>query len=210
VLTLIRGEGAQSGQRELVLAQVAYVNALRMHLRRAWNWDELTPWLSEPEIDALRAQPNVPQAILLAQARRLAAARARDETSEFRWMALDATLRRLTDHQGGCERIKNTVFPQAITLYTTWLVRGLILVVPLVLVGGDDRWDWVQALEAFAIATSFVLMERLGHELKTPFEGAPNDTPMSSICRTVERDLLSMLGERELPAPIEPERGVLL
>jgi len=40
-----------------------------------------------------------------------------------------------------------------------------------------------------------------------PFEGAPNDTPMSSIVRTIEINLLEQIGEKTIPAPVEPVEG---
>jgi putative membrane protein len=33
---------------------------------------------------------------------------------------------------------------------------------------------------------------------------------MTAICRTIEIDLRQMLGEADLPDPIEPEDGVLM
>ena len=56
----------------------------------------------------------------------------------------------------------------------------------------------------------FVLIERLGAELKNPSKNAPNDTPMTALSRTIERDLRQTLGEQELPPPIEPVDGVLM
>ena len=49
---------------------------------------------------------------------------------------------------------------------------------------------------------TFLTIEWVGSTLKNPFENRPNDTPMSSICRTVERDLRSMLEEEEIPEPL--------
>ena len=39
---------------------------------------------------------------------------------------IDSTINRLLDIQGGCERIKNTVFPNAVTQITRLLVWGLV------------------------------------------------------------------------------------
>lgn len=37
-----------------------------------------------------------------------------------------------------------------------------------------------------------------------------NDIPMLSLCRTIEIDLREMLGEKELPQPIQARDGILL
>jgi putative membrane protein len=56
----------------------------------------------------------------------------------------------------------------------------------------------------------FIVTERIGAELKNPFEGRPNDTPMSALCRSIEIDLRQQLGEQDLPEPLTPINGVLL
>jgi putative membrane protein len=57
---------------------------------------------------------------------------------------------------------------------------------------------------------SFLLTERLGADLKTPFANRVNDTPMTALCRTIEIDLRQQLGEAEIPEPLEPVAGVLM
>ena len=51
-------------QRRLVYHQIAYVIALRQHLRGLEPWEELVPLLSEKELSELRDEKNVPLAIL--------------------------------------------------------------------------------------------------------------------------------------------------
>ena len=45
---------------------------------------------------------------------------------------------------------------------------------------------------------------------ENPFEGLGNDIPMLSLRRVIEIDLREMLGETELPPPIEVVNGVLM
>jgi putative membrane protein len=73
--------------------------------------------------------------------------------------------------------------------------------------------DVVYVLEFVAIlmiVLSFKLVVQLGEDLNDPFENRPNDTPMTALCRTIEIDLLQMLGESDLPEPLEPVDGVLM
>ncbi len=55
---------AKKLHEELIYRQIAYVNALRLTLRRGTKldsgetrWDELTTYLSEEELDAVRKKP---------------------------------------------------------------------------------------------------------------------------------------------------------
>lgn len=56
----------------------------------------------------------------------------------------------------------------------------------------------------------YVVMELIGDYSENPFEGLGTDVPMLSICRTIEIDLLQMLGETDLPQPIQPVHDVLM
>jgi len=60
------------------------------------------------------------------------------------------------------------------------------------------------------IVLSFKLVVQLVEELNDPFESRANDIPMTSLCRAIEIGLRQMLGEKELPDPIEAKRGVLM
>jgi len=37
-----------------------------------------------------------------------------------------------------------------------------------------------------------------------------NDIPMMSLCRVIERDMREMLGETELPPPVQAKDGILM
>ena len=54
------------------------------------------------------------------------------------------------------------------------------------------------------------MMEIIGDYTENPFQGMANDIPMLSLCRTIEIDLLEMLGETNLPAQIEAKNDVLM
>ena len=64
----------------------------------------------------------------------------------------------------------------------------------------------------FTVLTSwvYIMMELVGDYSENPFEGLGNDIPMLSLCRTIEIDLLEMLGETDLPAAIQAKNGVLM
>ena len=57
---------------------------------------------------------------------------------------------------------------------------------------------------------AFVLTERLGAELRNPFSNHSNDVPMRALCRTIEINLRQQLGEKDVPEPLEPVKGVLM
>lgn len=54
------------------------------------------------------------------------------------------------------------------------------------------------------------MMEIVGDYSENLFQGMANDIPMLSLSRTIEIDLSEMLGEKDLPKPIEAKKGILM
>jgi putative membrane protein len=69
--------------------------------------------------------------------------------------------------------------------------------------------DWWTLLPVLLTAYTFFGLDALGHELEDPFGVEPNCLPLYAMKRTIERDMLSLLGEEDLPPPLEPHKSVL-
>ena len=69
---------------------------------------------------------------------------------------------------------------------------------------------WLSIPITSLIGWVYVMMEMVGDSSENPFQGMVNDIPMLSLCRTIEIDMKEMLGETELPSPIESIKGVLM
>ena len=52
-------------------------------------------------------------------------------------------------------------------------------------------------------------MDKIGEGTENPFEGGPNDVPITALSRTIEIDLREMLGETTLPPAIQPRNNIL-
>jgi putative membrane protein len=196
--------------RELIHGQIAWVNALRLALRREDAFPELEPLLSEADAGTLRAAKNVPSQLARLQSEKLARLFASDPAGQLALTRLDRTLSDLTNLQGGAERIKNTAFPDRVVLSSRILVWAVALLVAIAFIDPIERVYFLEFFAVLIIVLSFKLVGDLGEELTDPFENRPNDTPMTALCRTIEIDLRQMLGERDLPEPIEPVGGVLM
>lgn len=218
VTTLIRDEKnddenqseLQDIQESLVYRQIAFVNALRLSLRGEETWDELNQFLREDDIAKLEQAVNKPSFLLQRQGEHLADTRGQGILSEFGQNQFDRTFRDLHNVQGGCERIKNTPFPQNVAYVTRGIAWIMALAIAIAIMDEENQFDMVDMIVVPIMMLSFILIERLGAELKNPFENAPNDTPMTALCRTIERDLRQVIGEKELPPAIEPVKDILM
>jgi ion channel-forming bestrophin family protein len=68
---------------------------------------------------------------------------------------------------------------------------------------------WLSVPLRVIVGWIYVAMEMIGDYSENPFEGLHNDIPMLSICRTIEIDLLQMIGEKDIPKPIQPKKDNL-
>ena len=194
-------------RREMIYRQIAWIHALRRSLRDEDPVVDLEDLLPEDEIDALRSQKNRPNAILQTQTGRLAEAQRRGLVDQLLLLPIEGTLKRFSDHMGQCERFKTTIFP---TQYS-YCLRGIIwLFFILLLASLAPHLGWFAIPVAFIVSLVFDMMEAIGRFLENPFEGAPMDTPMTAICRTIEINLREQLGETELPEKLEPVNGILM
>ena len=211
--TYISAEEQQSRQQRLIYRQLAWINALRLHLRRQpERWAaEVAPWLPPAEAVALQGMANPPAQVLLAQMHDLRAAD--DLYSQLQRRTLVEDLRELTNLQGGCERIKNTPFPRQYAFSSAVFVWLFIALLPLGIQGEFEKLGhghyWLTVPFSMLVSWVFVTIELVGHISEDPFENRMNDVPMTALCRSIEIDLRQMLSETTLPQPVQPVDGVL-
>ncbi|MBL8921321.1 MAG: hypothetical protein JNJ54_20850 [Myxococcaceae bacterium] len=192
---------------ELLHRHIAFVNALRLHLRKQPDLlGELEPFLQRGELEAVRKTSNVPLALLQVQAERLKALREQGRVTDFRAVQLDQTLSDFANVQGACERIKNTPLPRQYEFYTRLFMYFFVLILPATML---ESLGWRTPF--FTVPTSFLFfaLEGVASVNEDPFENRVQDTPMTALCRTIEINLRELNGEANLPAPLQPVDGYL-
>jgi len=203
--------------RDLVMRQIAYVNALRIVLRhgngekaRGLMKAQIKRLLADDEEVIVDRSSNVPTQLLVSQAAKIEEALSADLQSRLVWSKLTDVLSTMNVAQGGCERIKNTVFPAGITHFTRFMVWALAPLITFAILGTTADYDEIELPVVVVVTTIFVVIEQLARDLQTPFDNAPDDTPMSALCVTIETELRQMLDDPDLPAQELPVRGVLM
>lgn len=214
VLTMV--EGADSSptddsngpwnlsKQHLVEVQIAYVHALRCHLRGQNPFPELESRFAPDLLGYLRTQRNVPIAILLIMGQALRNFADHGRIDSIRFTALDKTLSDLCNVQGACERIKNTPLPRQYHYFPRLLVAMYSVLLPLGLVEGLGM---LTPAVSTLISFIFLSLDTIGKEIESPFDYTVNDTPMTSLTRSIEINLLQNLGSDRLPADIRPIEG---
>lgn len=152
--------------------------------------------------------------ILNEKTKELAALYAAGKLDVFKQLALQRVINECYANQGKLERIKKFPLPRQYGSFSFFFVCIFIFLLPFGIVGEfgkmGDAWVWLAIPFGVIIGWVYVVMELIGDYSENPFEGLPYDIPMLSICRTIEIDLLNILGEENNLLPIQAKKDVLM
>ncbi len=175
---------------------------------------ELQCFLPNDEYDNLVAAQNTATQIIDEQGVDLQHLRKEKLIDDFRHMELQKILYDFYEHQGKCERIKKFPLPRQYGGMSVIFVGIFIFLMPFGMVSEFAKlgeWGtWFSVPFTVLVCWVFLVMELVGDYSANPFAGLGNDIPMLSLCRVIEIDLREMLGETELPPPIQAKSNVLM
>lgn len=198
-------------KKEMIYKVIAWVHALRLHLRKQENWMELKSFLSQQEFEQVKKSQNKPNYIHLLSGKKIYEAMANGTLGGFDSFQMEGQLLALANYQGGCERIKNTPLLRQYDFFTRVFLYTFILLLPFSLIGDFTKMniDYLMIPVSVIVCFVFAIIGKVGEVNEDPFENRITDVPLTAICNTVERDLREMLGETDLPKKLEAENGFL-
>lgn len=206
VLTLVDEDpiDAKVTRRSLVELQIAYVHALRCHLRRQNPFPEFERSLPLDVVQYLRQQKNIPAGILFLKGQLLRKLYDAGRLDSFRLTTIDKSLTDLCNVQGACERIKNTPLPRQYDYLPRVLIGIYCVLLPFGLVEGMKM---LTPIASTLVSFIFIALDTVGRDVEDPFENTVHDTPMSTLTRNIEINLRQNLGEDVVPAEVRPVEG---
>ncbi|MDN5204697.1 bestrophin family ion channel [Fulvivirgaceae bacterium BMA10] len=201
-------------KKELVYRQIAFVHALRLHLRKQHNWNEVKPFLKDDEYAKIISVSNKPNMINMLNGDCLRKGQDQKMLEWFHTFQIEGNLTQFAHHLGKCERIKNTPLPRQYDFFTRLFVYFFVTLLPFGLLNIFQQeyflsTTWLVVPLSILIGGVFIIMERTGAANENPFENLVTDVPLTAICNTIERDLREMLGEEDLPPKLQPVDGYL-
>ncbi|SFD75582.1 bestrophin family protein [Massilia yuzhufengensis] len=191
--------GMQDVRVRMVLRAIAFSHALRDLLRNLPTDAATARLLPAGEFARMAQASNQPDFLMQQMGQDL-----RQSLKEGRIEAclaanIDATLSAMTAAAASCERIKNTPIPFS---YTLLLHRTAYLYCFLLPFGLVDTIGFMTPLVVAIVAYTFFGLDALGDELEEPFGVEHNDLPLDAICRAIEIDLRTALGDEDPPPPL--------
>jgi putative membrane protein len=230
----------KSKQRAFLNRHIAYINILRLQLRKTIPWasnketyhkqyvsnsDEIKEFdtaietlfdkLDKKEIfEKVKHKGNIANYTLKVQFDVVTKLKREKIIDDYEHSDLTKLLAELYNLQGGCERIKTTPLFRQYSLFSRIFVQLFIVLLPFALLTEMSKFGeygiWLVIPFSILISWVFMSMEQIGESSENPFDNGINDTPISTICRNIEIDILEMLDETNLPPKIEPFNDVLL
>lgn len=182
--------------------------------------DELKPYLSKDEFEYVMQNDNKPNAIIGLQSKHLRKLTDEKKIWDFTFLKLQDILEELTALQGKSERIKNFPYPKQYGSIGYHFVHIFIWLLPMAIIPTFANMGvsiaetnpyigyyfvWLNIPFTVIVIWVFNTMLRVGLVGENPFEGSPNDVPISNIARGITRDILQIIDEDKgsIPEPFE-------
>lgn len=201
----VKEEEIKAWQTTMIHRHIAWLYALKMELRGVNYWADLSKYMTGRELEIIKKKHNKSTQIIQIQGQELKKAYEKKIIEDFRHMELANVLKAFYDSKGKAERIKKTIFPFYYNYFTGVFLWLFIICLPFSL---NPAMDWLAIPMSIAISFVFKILDKSGAITEDPFEGRAADTPISSITRAIEIDLLEMIDSDKIPKPIATKTTV--
>jgi ion channel-forming bestrophin family protein len=184
--------------------------------------ETLATYLNPDELRYVLSTKNRAAQIISLQSKTLRQLMDSGHLNELTFLELQKLIREFYEHQGRSERIKNFPYPRQFATINRFFIWLFCIMLPFGMLREFEKLNegmtgllegqmvWLTLPFSVFVSWVFTSLEMVGDATENPFEGGANDVPISQISRTIEIDLREMLGETELPAPIQPMNNIVL
>lgn len=201
--------------------------------------EAINDYITEKEYKEIFAKGNQASQILGIQSRRLRELKQQGYIEDFRHMEMEKMLVEFYDLQGKSERIKNFPYPRQFATLNYIFVWLFIIMLPFGIMEGfeaigihiledlsmhQSRTSWGHRLQEFIalhfvwfsipfstlLAWVFHTMEVIGENTENPFEGGPNDVPITDLSRGIEIDIRQLIDDTDIPKPYEWKNDIVM
>lgn len=195
--------GNEEDIKIIAMRHVAWLYSLGQSLRGLDPLMGLDQYLSKEDLAQLQHHTNKPLAILQQNTLHLTRLKEQGQIDTFSFVQINNTLVNFSNQMGMCERIKTTVFPVTYRKFLHWIIYLFTITLSISL---RDIESYFELPLLLAISTAFFLLERSATHLQDPFNNLPTDTAMTTISRNIEINIRQLLGQKDIPEPVEPEK----
>ncbi len=201
--------------------------------------EAISPYISEEEKSEVLAKGNWASQLLGVQSRRLKDLKKEGLIEDFRHMELANVLKEFYTLQGKSERIKNFPYPRQFATLNQYFIWIFILLLPFGVMNAFDQigqtfladfldheheagifhemfdfigrnFVWLSIPFSALISWVFFTLEMIGEVSENPFEGSPNDVPITDLTRGIEIDIRQLINDTGIPGKYEWRNGIVM
>ncbi|AKD55144.1 bestrophin family protein [Spirosoma radiotolerans] len=229
----------KSIQREFMYRHIAWLNILRLQLRKTIPWATSKESLHQDYLsennelekfdeglkklfmdmnrmeyyEAMAGRSNAAIHILKKQIHEFGRLKKQGVIDEYEHSDLVKQIGDLFNSQGGCERIKTTPLFRQYSIFSRIFVILFIVLLPFGLLREMDKVGvygvWLTIPFSMLISWVFFTMEQIGEFSENPFDNSVNDIPISTICRNIEIEVREFLGDEHIPTKLDPIEDIM-
>ncbi len=201
--------------------------------------EAISNYISDEEYNEVFVKGNQASQILGIQSKRIKELQDQGLIDDFRHMELEKMLIEFYTLQGKSERIKNFPYPRQFATLNYIFIWIFIVLLPYgmmqefeslgdriaeTLVNHQSRtaimhrvqefiayhFEWMSVPFSTLLAWVFYSMEAIGENSENPFEGGPNDVPITNMSRGIEIDIRQLIDDTDIPEPYEWKNDIVL
>ena len=201
--------------------------------------DAIKPYISKEEYNDVFSKGNQASQLLGIQSSRLKNLMDEGYIEDFRHMEMMNMLVEFYTLQGKSERIKNFPYPRQFATLNYIFVWIFILLLPFGIMEGFEEigshilndlgmhethsslahrvqefialhFVWFSIPFSALIAWVFHTMELIGETTENPFEGGPNDIPITNMSRNIEIDIRQLIDDTDIPEPFQWKNDIVM
>lgn len=176
---------------QFVRWSAAFSHTAKRSLRAQREAPELEQLLGPDQARTLLRSEHMPSYVARRISVLLRQARQDHEMDGFAFMETDRERAALIDHIGGCERILKTPHPRIHSIKLRRFILLYLLGLPLAIASSAMA---PMAIVTMLVAYPLLAIDQISYQLENPFaEDRASHLPLTSICQTVEGNLLALL-----------------
>lgn len=181
-------------RRDFVHWVAAWPHVMRASLRKERLSKSVINLLGEAHAAKIESVNHMPSFMGLVIAEKLSAMRSQG-LDNFAFQRAERERALLIDAIGACERILTTPIPLVLAIQIRRFLFLFLFLLPFALV---DQVGWLTPLITLIVSYPLFALDEIGAELQSPFSPRNlSHLPLTTICSTIERNLLEIAGERE-------------
>ncbi|APD05925.1 UPF0187 protein [Flavobacteriaceae bacterium UJ101] len=194
--------------------------------------EAIDPYLSKEEKKVIFEKGNQASQLLGIQSQHLKELKDQNLIKHYEYVEMERMLVEFYTLQGKSERIKNFPYPRQFATLNYIFIWVFILLLPFGIMEafeniGDgvleelnkhlehtsllhhfkefigEHFVWLSIPFSVLISWVFHVMELVGENTENPFEGGPNDVPITSMARGIEIDIRQLIDDTDIPKPYE-------